>query len=216
MPRFLRSARLALHHAQTFIQRFLSMTSWTRRAQKVRVPAGTVLGIVFLLFMHPSFRSLIIGGFFTLAGALARLWAAGHIEKRVRLARSGPYAYTRNPLYLGSFLMAFGVILAGQGYWLLPFFALFFIGVYFPVMRAEERDLEHAYGTDFLEYALTTPLFFPKKPGRPEKLEIAGSPVHFSWRRVRKNREHRNLISLLVVEAILIVIYSVQYSRFSF
>jgi protein-S-isoprenylcysteine O-methyltransferase Ste14 len=189
-----------------------------RFAQKARVPAGTALGVIFLLFMHPSARSLMIGGFFTLAGALARLWAAGHIEKRVRLARSGPYAYTRNPLYLGSFLMAFGVILAGQGYWLLPFFAIFFIGVYLPVMRAEEQDLEYAYGADFLEYAGSTPLFFPKKPGRPKKTEAAGSaqsPVRFSWTRVRKNREHRNLVSLLVVEVILILIYLNNYFHYS-
>jgi protein-S-isoprenylcysteine O-methyltransferase Ste14 len=188
-----------------------------RLAQKVRVPAGTALGIIFLLFMHPSIRSLIIGGFFTLAGALLRIWAAGHIEKRVRLTRSGPYAYTRNPLYLGSFLMAFGVILAGQGYWLLPFFALFFFGVYLPVMRAEEHDLEHAYGMDFVEYARSTPLFFPKKPEHSEKsetTETAGSPVRFSWSRVRKNREHRNLVSLLAVEAILILMYI--YSRIPF
>lgn len=181
------------------------MSPWMRFAQKVRVPAGTALGIVFLLFMHPSVRSLMIGGFFTLAGALVRIWAAGHIEKRIRLARSGPYAYTRNPLYLGSFLMAFGVILAGQGYWLLPFFALFFIGVYLPVMRAEEHDLERAYGADFLEYAAGTPLFFPKKPKRTEKLKNAEPQARFSWLRVRTNREHRNLVSLLAVEGILIL-----------
>ena len=175
-----------------------------RFAQKVRVPAGTALGIVFLLFMHPSVRSLMIGGFFTLMGAFLRIWAAGHIEKRIRLARNGPYSYTRNPLYLGSFLMAFGVILAGQGYWLLPFFALFFIGVYLPVMRAEEQDLEQAYGTDFLAYAASTPLFFPRmRKGKPKNREE--SPVRFRWARIRKNREHRNLVSLLAVEGILIL-----------
>ena len=182
-------------------------SKWMRIAQKARVPAGTVLGIIFLLFMHPSVRSLMIGGVFMLAGALARIWAAGHIEKRVRLTKSGPYACTRNPLYLGSFFMAFGVILAGQGYWLLPFFALFFISVYFPVMRAEEHYLEHTYGADFLEYVRNTPLFFPKKPKCSEKrkdIETTEPPIRFSWSRVRKNREHRNLISLLAVEGILI------------
>ena len=177
-----------------------------RFAQKARVPAGTMLGIIFLLFMHPSINSLMIGGVLTLAGALVRIWAAGHIEKRIRLTRSGPYSWTRNPLYLGSFLMAFGVILAGQGYWLLPFFALFFIGIYFPVMHAEEQDLENAYGSDFLEYARSTPLFFPKKPKRLKDTGIAEPPVLFSWARVRKNREHRNLVSLLVIEGILIFI----------
>ena len=72
----------------------------------MRVPAGTVLGVIFLLLMHPSFRSLWLGGVITLAGALLRLWAAGHIIKGRVLTRSGPYAYSRNPLYLGSFFMA--------------------------------------------------------------------------------------------------------------
>jgi len=135
----------------------------------------------------------------TVAGALTRLWAAGHIEKSVRLARSGPYAYTRNPLYLGSFFMALGVILAGQGYWLLPFFAIFFLGFYLPVMRAEEQDLQNLYGDDFLEYSRRVPLFFPSH-------KAAGYPyVNFLWSRVRKNREHRNLITLIPVEIILIL-----------
>ena len=154
----------------------------------------------------------MIGGFFTLLGALTRIWAAGHIEKRVRLARSGPYAYTRNPLYLGSFLMAFGVILAGQRYELLLFFAIFFIGVYFPVMRAEESDLEKAYGAEFLKYVRGTPLFFPKRPKRTAEPERPEPPEQFSWARVRKNREHRNLASLLAVEIILILIYLFQRS----
>jgi len=182
-------------------------------AQKVRVPAGTALGVIFLIFMHPSIRSLMIGGFFTLMGALTRIWAAGHIEKRVRLARSGPYAHTRNPLYLGSFLMAFGVILAGQRYELLLFFAFFFIGVYFPVMRAEEQYLEQAYGDVFLEYAHNTPLFFPTRPKRLKKTEKIETPTRFSWSRVRKNREHRNLASLLAVEVILVLIYLFHHSR---
>ena len=185
-----------------------SKTFWEQFAQKARVPAGTALGGIFLIFMHPSVRSLYIGGVITLAGVLLRLWAAGYIEKRVRLAQSGPYAFTRNPLYLGSFFMSLGVILAGQGYWLLPFFALFFFGVYFPVMRAEEQDLQNAYGKEFLNYARRTPLFVPKiRPGdtRISDEDSAVSPTRFLWSRVRKNREHRNLASLIVVEGILIL-----------
>ena len=185
-----------------------SKTFWEQFAQKARVPAGTALGGIFLIFMHPSVRSLYIGGVITLAGVLLRLWAAGYIEKRVRLAQSGPYAFTRNPLYLGSFFMSLGVILAGQGYWLLPFFALFFFGVYFPVMRAEEQDLQNAYGKEFLNYARRTPLFVPKiRPGntRISDEDSAVSQTRFLWSRVRKNREHRNLASLIVVEGILIL-----------
>ena len=176
-----------------------SKTSWKKLAQKTRVPIGTFLGILFLLWMHPSLRSLGIGSAVALAGALLRLWAAGHIEKGRVLAQSGPYAYTRNPLYLGSFIMALGIIIAGQGYWLLLPFGVFFIGFYLPVMRAEEQDLFQAFGGEFLKYSKRVPLFFPRR-------QAAGLAYStFLWARVRKNREHRNLASLVIVEAILIL-----------
>lgn len=176
----------------------IAKTSWKKLAQKIRVPAGTLLGVVFLVLMHPSIRSLWIGSAIALAGALLRLWAAGHIEKGRTLAQSGPYAYTRNPLYLGSFVMATGIILAGQGYWLLIPFGLFFVGFYLPVMRAEEQDLLRAYGAAFVEYSRRVPLFFP---GRRAPSHNKAS---FLWARVRQNREHRNMASLILVEAILI------------
>ena len=103
-----------------------NMNSWKQKAQRMRVPAGTVMGIVFRLLMHPSEQSLWIGGIISLIGTLLRLWASGHIVKGRVLTRSGPYAFSRNPLYLGSFIMALGVIIGGQGYWLIPVFVLFF------------------------------------------------------------------------------------------
>ena len=176
-----------------------SQTSWKKLAQKSRVPMGTILGVIFLLMMHPSIRSLWIGNCIASGGVLCRLWAAGHIEKQKILAQSGPYAYTRNPLYFGSFFMALGIILAGQGYWLLLPFALFFVIFYIPVMRAEEQDLLHAFGDTFRDYSVRVPLFFPGK-------QTAGyNSSNFQWARVVKNREHRNLASLVLVEAILIL-----------
>jgi protein-S-isoprenylcysteine O-methyltransferase Ste14 len=177
------------------------MTSWKLKAQKIRVPAGTALGIVFLLFMHPSIRSLWIGVVISASGALLRLWAAGHIIKGRVLTRTGPYAYSRNPLYLGSFFMALGIIIGGQGYWLLPVFALFFITFYFPVMRAEEQELLHSYGDEFIEYSKKVSLFIPRF--RPAAYPVSG----FLWSRVIGNREHRTVIGLLVAEAILVLQY---------
>jgi len=175
------------------------MTSWNKLAQKTRVPAGTVLGIFFLLLMHPSVRSLWIGGAIALVGAIVRLWAAGHIEKGKTLTQGGPYAYTRNPLYFGSFFMALGIILAGQGYWLLLAFAVFFIVFYVPVMRAEEHELLRGYGERFLEYSERVPLFFPVF----RKTRHRSST--FLWSRVIQNREHRTLTGLLIAEGVLIV-----------
>ncbi len=176
------------------------MTSWKKLAQKTRVPAGTILGVVFLLLMHPSVRSLWIGGAIALVGALLRLWAAGHIEKGRILTQGGPYAFTRNPLYLGSFFMALGIIIAGQSYWLLLPFGVFFAAFYYPVMRAEEQELLHGYGESFVQYAERVPLFFPDFRG------VGHASSTFLWSRVIQNREHHTLAGLIVAEAVLILL----------
>ena len=206
-----RAFRAGAHHdreaAVNLIQEDPSvspMTSWKEFAQKTRVPAGTVLGILFLVLMHPSARSLCIGAAITVPGALLRLWAAGHIDKGRALTQGGPYALTRNPLYLGSFLMALGIILGGQGYWLLPPFGLFFAAFYIPVMQAEAESLRRVYGQDFVEYSARVPAFLPAF-----RKARAGSSA-FLWSRVVQNREHRNVIGLLVAEAILLVKYFLQ------
>jgi len=173
------------------------MESWGKFAQKIRVPAGTLLGFVFLLLMHPSVRSLWIGGTIALAGGLLRLWAAGHIDKGRVLATDGPYAWTRNPLYLGSLLMAVGILVAGQGYWLLIPFGLFFCCLYFPVMKAEERELLQGHGETFVAYSRSVPLFLPKIPHD-------FSATGFLWSRVVRNREHRTLAVLILMEAFLL------------
>jgi len=174
------------------------IAAWGKVAQRTRVPCGTLIGIVFLLLMHPSTRSLWIGGIITLLGAGLRLWAAGHIDKGRALTRGGPYAHSRNPLYLGSFFMALGVLIGGQGYLLLLPFALFFIAFYYPVMKAEEQELRAGYGEQFDRYAGTVPFFVP----RLRSTGAGGSK--FEWPRVLRNREHRTALGLLVAEVILI------------
>lgn len=182
------------------------ITTWGKLAQKTRVPVGTVIGLAFLCFnLHPSVRSLWIGGTIALAGGLIRLWAAGHIEKGRSLAQGGPYARTRNPLYLGSFLMALGVLLAGQGYWLLLPFGCFFLAFYYPVMKTEEQELLQGHGETFRSYAQKVPLFIPTISAG------GGSSSTFLWSRVVRNREHRTLATLLFTVALLIVWRIVHY-----
>jgi protein-S-isoprenylcysteine O-methyltransferase Ste14 len=174
------------------------MHSWEKIAQKTRVPAGTVLGILFLLWMHPSIRSLWLGGILALAGASLRLWSAGHIEKGKVLTQGGPYAFTRNPLYLGSFIMALGIIIAGQGYWLLAAFGAFFAIFYYPVMKAEEQELLNGYGDEFVQYTRRVPRFFPGAG------KTGPAASRFLWSRVIRNREHRTVISLILALALLV------------
>jgi protein-S-isoprenylcysteine O-methyltransferase Ste14 len=170
------------------------MASWETIAQKIRVPVGRV-GVVCLFFMHPSQKSILIGGTVAAVGAIIRIWAAGYIDKGRALATAGPYSMTRNPLYLGSLIMGLGVLVAGQVYWLLlPFFILYVL-LYIPVMKREEQELVQGYGDAFAAYAGRVPRFFPRFHPVP------GPDSSFLWSRVKRNREHRHV--LVLVAAIL-------------
>jgi protein-S-isoprenylcysteine O-methyltransferase Ste14 len=175
------------------------MMPWKKFAQKTRVPFGVIFGMIFLLMMRPSPSSLWIGGTIALAGALLRLWAAGHIEKGTALTRGGPYAFTRNPLYFGSFIMAMGILAAGREFWLFLPFGAFFLFFYLPVMRVEEQGLLYTFGDTFQEYSRQVPLFFPSV----RAINIDAST--FSWSRVVRNREHRNVAGFILIIVILML-----------
>jgi protein-S-isoprenylcysteine O-methyltransferase Ste14 len=129
--------------------------------QRWRVPLGFLCGALFLWFARPVWPTLLAGGGIALLGLGLRAWAAGHIRKNAQLATSGPYAYTQNPLYLGSFLLGVGFTVAsGQPLLAIPFAALF-LGIYFPVMRVEATHLEEIFGEEYRRYARSVPLFFP-------------------------------------------------------
>jgi protein-S-isoprenylcysteine O-methyltransferase Ste14 len=133
-----------------------------RTLQRIRVPLGFLFGIVFIVFARPLLWTLIIGGVVALLGVAVRAWAAGHIRKAEQLAISGPYAYTRNPLYLGSFIMGVGFTIASGVWWLALVFAAMYLGIYWPVMRIEEGDIREIFGEEFDEYRRNVPLFFPR------------------------------------------------------
>ena len=133
--------------------------SWV---QRWRVPLGFICGALFVVLSRPRPLTLAAGGAVALLGLGLRAWAAGHIRKNSALATSGPYAYTRNPLYLGSFLLGLGfTVAAGQPILGLLFVALF-LGIYLPVMRVEAATLSRLFGEDYIQYAQAVPLFFPR------------------------------------------------------
>lgn len=130
--------------------------------QRWRVPLGFLCGVLFIVLARPRPLTLVIGGVVAVLGLALRAWAAGHIRKNSALATSGPYAYTRNPLYLGSFLLGLGFTIASGRWPLGIIFAALFLGIYLPVMRVEAATLAVHFGEDYQRYSSVVPLFFPR------------------------------------------------------
>ena len=169
--------------------------------QRWRVPLGFLSAILFLVFARPRPITLAIGAVVSVLGLLVRAWAAGHIRKNSALATSGPYAFTRNPLYLGSFLLGLGFTIA-SGFWPLGIvFALLFLGIYFPVMRVESGTLAELFGKSFEDYARQVPLFFPRltpyRSGEPAK--------GFDSSLYMRYREYRAALGLVIAWAVLVL-----------
>ena len=168
--------------------------------QRWRVPLGFLCAALFLFFAHPRPATLIAGAAVSLLGLALRAWAAGHIKKNSALAISGPYAYTRNPLYLGSFFLGLGFTI-GSGRWMLGLlFAVLFLGIYLPVMRVESGTLAQLFGESFQEYARAVPLFFPRMSpylGAELKMEFDRSLY-------MRYREYRAALGLLIAWGLLV------------
>jgi len=130
--------------------------------QRVRVTAGYVFAIVFIVFCRPSLEFLIAGSLLMILGLLIRAWACGHLRKISELDTSGPYAYTRNPLYLGSFLITIGFAIASGVWWLGLISIIFFLGIYLPVINVEKNELKEVLGDEYRVYAAGVPIFIPR------------------------------------------------------
>ena len=104
---------------------------------------------LFVVLAKPRWATLFLGGAVSVIGLALRAWAAGHIRKNDALATSGPYAYTRNPLYLGSFLLGLGFTIAAARWELALVFVALFLGIYLPVMRVEASTLARLFGESY-------------------------------------------------------------------
>ena len=154
--------------------------------QKLRVPLGFVVGILYLVFARPNPVTLGAGAAIALVGVLIRAWAAGNIVKNDRLASTGPYAFTRNPVYFGSFLIACGFAVVASP-WLLIAVALFWAVVYGPVMRRERAHVERLHPDAYAEWARHVPAFVPRP--LPWRDGNAGERSPFSFALYRYHRE---------------------------
>jgi len=154
-------------------------------AARWRVPMGFVLGVAYLIFAQPQPRLLIAGSLVALFGLAIRAYAAGCLNKNQILATGGPYARTRNPLYLGSLIVGVGFALAG-GSWILGLALVgLFVLIYWPVMRREEAYLRQEFGEVYSGYANAVPFFLPLL--RPRIKGVEG----FRWAQYRRNREYQ-------------------------
>ncbi|MGB8011465.1 MAG: isoprenylcysteine carboxylmethyltransferase family protein [Terriglobales bacterium] len=171
--------------------------TWSRIARRIRVPLGFLLAIVYIWLAHPTKISLLAGVLVLLPGLALRGRASGHVQKDKQLTTSGPYAYTRNPLYLGSLLLAAGFAIAARSYWMVAIMLLMFAAIYIPVIVGEERYLRQAF-PEYDDYARHVPRLLPR-------LTAYGSQQSaYSSARYWKHREYQASIGCAVILAILV------------
>lgn len=135
--------------------------SYANVARRLRLPLGFLFGGLYLAFARPSLRSLAVGATIAFIGVLIRAWAAGHIVKNERLATTGPYAHTRNPLYFGSFLIALGFALAAHWSLLFAVAALFLL-VYRPTIERERENIRGRFPQAYPAWEANVPAFVPR------------------------------------------------------
>jgi hypothetical protein len=160
------------------------------RLAQLRVPLGFLAGVLCLWLARPTARSLAIGLPIALAGEALRVWAAGHLEKSREVTRSGPYRFTGHPLYLGSLVMGIGLAVGAGSVLVAVLVAAYLAATLSAAMHTEERWLEQRFGAEYDAY----------RNGRGE-----ADRRRFSLDRLKRNREQRAVLGLLVVLALLIL-----------
>jgi hypothetical protein len=143
-----------------------------------------------------------VGAIGVVPGLVIRALASGHVRKNESLATSGPYAHTRNPLYLGSLLMGLGFAAAARSWWVGAALVVMFFAVYLPVIRAEEAFLRRTF-PEFGEYARRVPRMFPRLTAHAT--DESEASAEFSWDLYLKHREYNALLGALAMLAALIV-----------
>ncbi len=176
-------------------------TRWQRFARRARVPLGFVVAAVFLAFARPGSQSLGWSLLLLVPGVWLRGYAAGYVKKNAELTRTGPYAYTRNPLYLGSMGIAAGFAVAAGRWWLVVLLVAMFLAIYIPTILSEETYLRETF-TGFSEYARRVPRLLPRLT--PARFGDAEEPVgRFSAERYKHHREYNAAMGAAAIYAAL-------------
>jgi protein-S-isoprenylcysteine O-methyltransferase Ste14 len=174
------------------------LNSWSRIARRIRVPAGFLFAAFYLWRARPSTVSLVWSLVLVIPGLLLRAYASGYVKKNDELTVTGPYAYTRNPLYLGSIIMAFGFAAASRSVLIALLLTLLFVLIYAPTIFSEEQFLRSAFAA-FDGYCRQVPRLLPRLT--PARLGGEGS---FSGALYRRHREYNAALGACAVYAVLV------------
>ena len=174
---------------------------WNRIARRIRVPLGFVFAVLFLWLAKPTWLFLAVSLALVVPGLLLRGYASGYVKKNRELTVTGPYAHTRNPLYLGSMMIAFGFAFAARSIWIAVVMVVLFAVIYVPVIRSEEEYLRSVF-PDFDAYAATVPRLLPRVTAAGG---AGGAEGVFSAALYRKHREYNALLGAVGMYAALIL-----------
>ncbi len=172
--------------------------SWGRVARRIRVPLGFLFAVFYLWRARPAWASLVAGAIVAAAGVFLRAMASGHVKKNEQLAMTGPYAYCRNPLYLGSIIIAIGFAIASRDLWVALGIIALFVVIYAPVIRSEEAFLRQQFA-DYDRYTRRVPRLLPRTAWFP------GLTSGFSRELYLEHREYNALIGAAAMLAALLV-----------
>lgn len=173
------------------------MASWSQVARRIRVPTGFVFAVVYLWLAHPRWVTIAGGGAIALAGIAIRALASGHVKKNTELTTTGPYGYTRNPLYLGSLILGAGFAVAAWNWIIAAIMVAIFIAIYIPVIRSEEAFLRQTFA-GYDDYARQVPRLLPRFTRASER----GA---FSRELYWKHREYNALLGTAAVLGALVI-----------
>lgn len=165
---------------------------------KWRVRASLLFVILAVVLAKPDLWSILVGVGLTLMGLLIRTWASGHLEKEKKLTTSGPYRYTRNPLYFGNLLIGLGVVIGAQSWWVLGCAFVIFGIFYSVIILSEKQKMEELFPIEYAEYKKHVPLFFPSYFST-----LPHRKVRFRWTVHKNNRELRAIIGSVIFWLIL-------------
>ncbi len=166
-----------------------------------RIVATAPVAVLLILLADPTHVLLIAGGILVSIGEAGRIWSSGHIDKNRTLATAGPYAHTRNPLYVANLLLLIGFCMMAGHLWLTALAVLAFMMIYRPVIREEAQQMNELFGDSYRQWSANVPLFFPRITSGTNTIGT------FSWPLVFKHREHKNAAAFLFGIAVFCAIY---------